>query len=161
MKYANDEELGYDPDAIEAAQHAREEEAWEQEPGAPDDTVTTCRGVTPEGEWWEPKYADKTDADRAQYQGDKAAELAEAGDEYRDEITGEMTAAGVPVADVRQVVETASAWRDNEATADQELAEAELEEALAQPPQSAYSPDPHEIDEQYWPAPEAEMEAGS
>ena len=35
------------------------------------------------------------------------------------------------------------------------------EEALAQPPQSAYSPDPHEIDEQYWPAPEAEMEAGS
>jgi hypothetical protein len=162
MKYASDEELGYDPDAVEVAQHAREEKAWEQEPDAPDDTFTVnYRGVTPEGEWWEPKYADKTDADRLQYQGDKAAELAEAGDEYRDEIAADMTAAGVPADDVRQVVETASAWRGNEATADLEVEEQEEQEALAQPPYSAYGADPHQIDEQYWPAPEAELEAGA
>jgi hypothetical protein len=76
------------------------------------------RGVTPEGEWWEPKYADKTDADRTQYLGDQAAELAEAGDEYRGEIAREMTAAGVPAADVQQVVETASAWRESDHQAD-------------------------------------------
>jgi hypothetical protein len=80
---------------------------------APDDTAN-YRGVTPEGEWWEPKYPDKTGADRTQYLGDKAAELAEAGDGYRDEITGEMTADGVSADGVRQVVETASAWRESD-----------------------------------------------
>jgi hypothetical protein len=86
--------------------------SWQPKGSEP--ATATYRGVTPEGEWWEPKYPDKTGADRTQYLGDKAAELAEAGDGYRDEITGEMTVDGVSTDGVRQVVKTASAWRESD-----------------------------------------------
>jgi hypothetical protein len=111
-----------------------------------------------------PEYAALSDADRTQYLGDRAAEMSAGDDAAFAATLARMTRTdGIPDAQRRQVVETAHAWRDNEATADQEVADAELKILLAQPPQSAYSPDPdpHEIDEQYWPAPDAEAEAGA
>jgi hypothetical protein len=58
MKYAMDDDLGYDPDAVEAAMHAREEAAWEEEPEPVEDRVADSMRWTP------PAAEPDRDADR-------------------------------------------------------------------------------------------------